>query len=338
MLAQGRTGTQSIKLIPASRVYVKIPDSTYAAPYNTYASYTNGATPSGWTDLGTIGGTAKVIYEHKAKEVRTGIDSYLRAAYLDQKSARVEFTLSQFDDIVIETITDAAPNTFVAGAAEYLLGTTDLTELALLLVTQNKLDGKEVHFYNPRTLISFNFDATTEELGLKCVALAPFFTPVGSAVESAFSLTFLKPTFAGYVSRFFSQWFTSQVAIPIQHNLNSVNIVPTVTDPYGQSLGYGDFSVVDLNHVLLTFAVPMTGNVILTMYDASNSVSTSFTNQTSLTVQHNLGASNVQAVVYDSNNTIFQYSDFQVNNPNSATVSFSVPVSGRVLIFIPVGL
>ena len=47
----GNTGAQSIVHIPATRAFIKAPDSTTAAPVLSYSSYsfkTNGAAPTGW--------------------------------------------------------------------------------------------------------------------------------------------------------------------------------------------------------------------------------------------------------------------------------------------------
>jgi hypothetical protein len=60
--AVGATGIQSIRFIPACRVFLKTPDSKTAAPVNQMAAYsmkTNGITPTGWTDTGIMDAPGK---------------------------------------------------------------------------------------------------------------------------------------------------------------------------------------------------------------------------------------------------------------------------------------
>jgi hypothetical protein len=140
---------------------------------------------------------------------------------------------------------------------------------------------------------------------------------------------------ASYAPPIFVESFTSTAAIPIQHNLSSQTIVPIVTDQFGQPIGYGDFSIVDDNHALLTFAFAESGTVVIQRYGASNSATQSFTSSMSVPVRHNLGTTNVSAIVYDSNNVEIQYGDLTPTDANNATVTFAMPVTGRVIIFNP---
>lgn len=174
------TGTQMLKFIQAPRVYTKTTDATPTIPN----LKSNGVTPTGWTDLGIVAGVAKFGVEKKINQVKTGIDNYLRAAYTDEKVGTVEFTLSQLDDVVFTNITGLAPSTIQAGSKyTFAVGAEDLNQLALLLVVQNKLDGKEWQYYSPNVYMNYSIDQTGDELVLKCSALLPFFTAAGETRE-----------------------------------------------------------------------------------------------------------------------------------------------------------
>lgn len=182
MTAGGTTGKQVLKFIQAPRVYVKAADSQTSTPVQSYFTKSNGATPSGWTDLGIVEGKAKIGVEKKVKQVTTGIDNYFRTAYTDSKVGTLDFTLDQFDDVIIGQITGITASVITAGSVvSYNVGTEDLTQLAILLVVQNKLDQKEVQFYNPNAFLNFSFDDSSDQLTLKVMGLLPFFSPNGGA-------------------------------------------------------------------------------------------------------------------------------------------------------------
>lgn len=190
LTATGRTGTQSIKFIPAPRVYIKTADAITSTPVQNYFTKSNGTTPSGWTDLGIVVGMAKVTYTKKVKEVLTGIDEYLRAAYVGSKNAHIEFDLSQTDDYALENISGLTASVITTGSVvNYQIGEEDLNQVALLLVAQNKLDGKEWQFYNPNAYISFVYAEQNEGLILKCDGLLPYFRANGQTSDSMLSAT-----------------------------------------------------------------------------------------------------------------------------------------------------
>jgi hypothetical protein len=188
MTAVGRTGVQSYKFIPAPRVYVKAADPTLNSPVQNYQTKSNGVTPTGWTDLGSVQGNLKLVYDQKTKEVRTGIDNYLRAAYLNQKGGSAEFSLAQTDDVTLEQISGLTASVITAGSVvNYQVGATDMNVLAILFVVQNKLNGKEWQFYHPAAYLTFNFEYATDEIDLKATALLPAFTANGQTTEGFIS-------------------------------------------------------------------------------------------------------------------------------------------------------
>jgi hypothetical protein len=186
----GRTGTQSIKFISAPRIYVKAADSISAAPVQSYFTKSNGVTPTGWTDLGIVRGAAKVTYNQKATEVTTGIDKVTRSAYTSERKGAIDFTLDQLDDVALEQVSGMTASVITAGSVvNYQFGTVDLTQLAILLVSQNKLDGKEWQFYNPNAFLDFSFDDSGDSVGIKINAILPYFGAVGQTNQSLFSVT-----------------------------------------------------------------------------------------------------------------------------------------------------
>jgi len=189
-LASGKTGAQVVKFIAGPRVYIKTAESLTAAPVQNYYTKSNGSTPTGWTDLGIVIGNATVTYEKQTTEVRTGIDNVLRQEFVNQKNGTIEFNLGQLDDVALENISGLTASVIVSGSTvAYRVGEEDLTEKALLLVAQNKLDGKEIQFYNPRAMINFAIVENDNALVLRVTGKLPTFTPQGASVESLLHTT-----------------------------------------------------------------------------------------------------------------------------------------------------
>jgi len=168
-----------------------VAESQTAAPVQTHFVKSNGTTPSGWTDLGIIEAVATVTYNKEIKEVLTGIDQVLRQSYVGRKTAEIQFNLSQFDDNAFENISGLTASIITSGSViNYQVGSEDIISKALLLVLQNKLDGKEIQLYNPSADFSFAFVQNAEFLELQVTGKLNSFTASGSATEGFFSLTF----------------------------------------------------------------------------------------------------------------------------------------------------
>jgi hypothetical protein len=193
MTVAGRTGTQLTRFIPAPRIYVKAPDPISPAPVQANFVVSNGTTIAGWTDLGIVSKGAKVVYDKKQKDILTGIDNYFRAAYVEQKTAKIEFDLEQFDDSNIELLTGYTGSVITSGSiVNYQIGEEDLVQKAILVVFQNKLDQKEFQFYNPNAYLNFVFKESTEGMVLSVTAMLPSFTPQGETKEAFLSTTIFK--------------------------------------------------------------------------------------------------------------------------------------------------
>jgi hypothetical protein len=172
-ITTGRTGTQSIKWIDSPRVYIKAKDST-PTPVTTKS---NGTTPGGWTDLGIVDGPVAVAYTKEVNQIRTGVDNVLRLSYVRQKSGTFQATLSQFDDKVIEEVSGITPSVITAGSVvQFAIGQEDVIEKAMLLVSQNKIDGKEWQFYHPTANLVFNIENSGEFTVVRLNSELPSFT------------------------------------------------------------------------------------------------------------------------------------------------------------------
>jgi len=190
MAVAGLTGTQVIKFIPGARIYVKTADPVLAAPITSYMVKSNGAIPAGFTDLGSLDGDAKVTYTKNKKEVKTGIDNYLRAVYIDEKKMVIEFNLLQTDDVVVAQVLGLTPSTITAGSiVNFQLGRETLGQKAIIVVYQNKLDGKEWQLYHPAAFLDGVFEKSSDSMVLKCTAELIFFTPVSDTNETLASTT-----------------------------------------------------------------------------------------------------------------------------------------------------
>jgi hypothetical protein len=191
MTALGNTGLQVIRFIPGSRVYLKAPDSTTAAPVGNYYTKSNGVTPAGWTDLGTSTGPGTVVYTKNKVKVQTGIDKVVRAVYIGEKLASIQMDLDQFDDTVLAQMTGLSPSIITAGSiVNFQVGQEDVVQKALLLVCQNKLDGKEIQFYHPAAQVSFSIKYSAEQMLLAMDAeLVAFNTNNGSTTDLLMSVS-----------------------------------------------------------------------------------------------------------------------------------------------------
>lgn len=190
MTQAGLTGLQSVAFVPAPRVYIKTVDPLSNTPVQDYYTKSNGTTPTGWTDLGTVSGNVKIQYSKKTNQIRTGIDQIFTAAYASEKTGQLEFMLEQLDDVTLQNITGLSASVITAGSViSYPVGQEDLVQAALLLVVQNKLDGKEWQLYNPAAYLDFKFNQSKDTLSLDCTGLLPPFIAAGSTLQTIMQTT-----------------------------------------------------------------------------------------------------------------------------------------------------
>lgn len=198
-----QTGTQSIKFIPAGRVYLKTSiDSTTAAPVQVYAAYTqksNGATivaPTGagvtagtYVDLGIMLTPGKLTYNKVQKKIQTGLDKITQLVYVESRDANLEFELTQLDDYILQKLGFTASVITSGSSINFQVGQEEVINVALVVVYQNKLDGKEIQWYHPNAALTVSFNQNGDELSVKVSCELIAFQASGSTLLSLVSTT-----------------------------------------------------------------------------------------------------------------------------------------------------
>jgi hypothetical protein len=197
------TGIQSIRHIPAARVYVKsTPDNTLAAPVNLYSAYTqksNGTTitaPNGtgvtagtFVDLGIMSTPGKITYTKNQKKVQTGIDKITQMIYVESRSAQLEFNLDQMDDYLLQQLGFKSSVITSGSSINFQIGQEDVINVAMVMVYQNKIDGKEIQWYHPSAALTVTFETSADQVVIKCVAELIGFMASGANLLSLISTT-----------------------------------------------------------------------------------------------------------------------------------------------------
>jgi hypothetical protein len=180
-------GSEVSFFIAASRFYIKASD---AVP-TPVALKSGGKTPTGWTDMGMMYGAGKVTYTKDTVKLKSGTDKILRKAYIGEKNAELEIILGQYDEGVLKNVTGLSPYTVSAGSiVHFSVGAESLVQTAVLLVQQNKTDGKEVQYYNPSAFVNFSLEEQDGSQVVKVNADMPAFQWAGDATgtTSLFSM------------------------------------------------------------------------------------------------------------------------------------------------------
>lgn len=200
------TGVQSIKFIPAGRVYLKTsPDSTTATPVNLYAAYTQksngqtvvapvgaGVTAGSYVDLGIMLTPGKLTYNKVQKKVQTGLDKITQLIYVESRDASLEFELTQLDDYLLQQLGFVASVITAGSSINFQVGQEDVINAALIVVYQNKIDGKEIQWYHPSAALTVTFNQNGDELSIKVHAEMVAFQAVGASLLSLVSTTVFK--------------------------------------------------------------------------------------------------------------------------------------------------
>lgn len=202
------TGVQSIRHIPAARVYVKsTPDSTAAAPVNLYAAYSmkssgqtpvcptgTGVTAGTYVDLGIMSTPGKVTYTKNQKKIQTGIDKITQMIYVESRTANIEFNLDQMDDYLLQQLGFASSVITSGSSINFQIGQEDVVNLALILVYENKIDGKEIQWYHPSAAFTVTFETSSDALVIKCNVELIAFQAAGASLLSLVSTTVFAST------------------------------------------------------------------------------------------------------------------------------------------------
>lgn len=200
------TGVQSIKHIPAGRVYIKATtDSITATPVNLYAAYpmkSNGVTPVAPVGAGVTAGTyidlgimltpGKLTYNKVQKKIQTGLDKITQLIYVESRDANLEFELTQLDDYILQQLGFTASVITAGSSINFQIGQEDVVNVAMILVYQNKIDGKELQWYHPAAAFTVSFNQSGDELSVKVQAELVAFQAAGATLLSLVSTTVFK--------------------------------------------------------------------------------------------------------------------------------------------------
>jgi len=197
-------GVQSIKFIPAGRVYIKTtPDSTTATNVNAYAAFSqksdgqtivnpypnSGVSAGTYVDLGIMSTPGKVTYNKVQKKVQTGIDKITQLVYVESRDANLEFELDQVDDYILAQLGFITSVITSGSSVNFQIGQEDVVNVAIVIVYQNKIDGKEIQWYHPSGALTVTFNSTADMISVKVVCEMIAFQAMGSSILSLVSCT-----------------------------------------------------------------------------------------------------------------------------------------------------
>lgn len=175
----------SVKTVLAERCFIAAADTAYSDP----GAKLDGATPSGWTDLGIVAGSKVTLtYTKEIRYIETGIDKIARGAYTMGKSAECQFTLEQYDLDTLALITGLTVDAVGAIGGKLHIGQDDIIERALLFVGTNKVDGKEHHCYCKKGVINYAMQDQDDARVLNVTSRLYAFTASGETVDCFFVL------------------------------------------------------------------------------------------------------------------------------------------------------
>ena len=145
----------------------------------------------------------------------------------------------------------------------------------------------------------------------------------------------------------FAQSFTAQSSIVLAHNLGTNNVLVGCYDSSNRVIAPGSISVTDQNDVAVAFTSPATGRCVVnggvgpagqagpagpSGGIGSAPYSQSFTAQTSVSLAHNLGTSNVLVGCYDNSNRQLSPGSVVVTDINDVAVTFASAQTGRCVV------
>jgi hypothetical protein len=175
----------TVKAVIAERCFVHTAATAYVDP----VAKLDGATPSGWSDLGIVmGSKVALTYTKELRYVETGIERVRRASYLTQKTAQAQFTLDQYDIDVLELLTGLTADAVGVIGNKIHIGQDDVVSKAILFVGTNVVDGKEYHTYCPSANLAWNLEDNDDAKVMRVTADLFAFVPSGETVEALYSL------------------------------------------------------------------------------------------------------------------------------------------------------
>jgi hypothetical protein len=93
----------------------------------------------------------------------------------------------------MSTVTGLTASVVTAGSVyTFHAGQEDIQQFALLLLLQNKLDGKEWQWYHPSAFVNWEYADSTDKIVLKVTALLTAFTAAGQTQEEFLACTLFR--------------------------------------------------------------------------------------------------------------------------------------------------
>jgi hypothetical protein len=136
----------------------------------------------------------KVTYTKNQKKVQTGIDKITQLIYVESRSASIEFNLDQMDDYLLQQLGFSSSVITAGSSINFQVGQEDVVNMAMVLVYENKIDGKEIQWYHPSAAFTVTFEASADQLAIKCMVELVAFQASGASLLSLVSTTVFAST------------------------------------------------------------------------------------------------------------------------------------------------
>jgi len=163
---------------------------------------------------------------------------------------------------------------------------------------------------------------------------------IGEAISATTLLLDIDRVVGSTTGSKYTDSFTSQTSVVVTHNLNDSNPIVQVYDNNSEQITPDTIDITDANTVTVTFLVATTGTVVVhsipnatrTYTGFSAMYSESFTGQTSVAVNHNLGQKYVAVQVFDNTDQLVEPTSVTLTDANNLTVTFGVATSGEIVV------
>ena len=134
--------------------------------------------------------------------------------------------------------------------------------------------------------------------------------------------------------KYTTSW-TAQTSVTVTHNLGTSAVLVQAFDASGNVVIPQGSTITSANVVTLSFGATFTGSVVVVGLGSTpppQEYSTSWTNQTSVTVTHNLATTNVFVQVYDTGGNQVIPQHIAITSSNVVTLTFGAFFSGSVVV------
>jgi hypothetical protein len=130
--------------------------------------------------------------------------------------------------------------------------------------------------------------------------------------------------------------WSAQTSVTATHNLGTLQVIVQVFDGSGLKVEPESLTLTSSNVVTLTFGAAFTGSVVVMASPLAvvsiSSYTTSWTSQTSVTVTHNLGTSNVAVMVTNGSGVEVEPESVTCTSANVVTLTFGGVFTGSVVV------